>query len=1730
MEDKEPKQRIYEDLGLEGAGVSYESFSKKFDSDPEARKSVYKDLGLEQAGVDYQTFETKMFGEKKNPIGNDLPTGGKVGASEIPSIGNETAELLGYKKPIQAPSPLIKQPDIAATPPTQQTKVIGEVVDNKNKIIATKTLTNLDEKQTIQPKVGVDKTTLEDYNRTYDIYKNRDKWMSMAIQNDVLNHYVTSGGVLGDIVNVASGVISAPNYKKAEEDFKKTPAYAKLYGIKKKAENEFYAAKAKADKEVEAQSENIANQLGGWGKIVTENGNADVDKIREGVDSFLDKNGIPTDSPIAYKLRNEIKGKAEFKRIEPEIETQFDVEYKKAFGVTPEQDIQKEYGVQIEQAKTIKEAKIALEKQRAVQNEALKNEYKPEYEALGGQYKAKTEELNLAIENDPELNSFAQSLNNDVFQKYQAAVDGGQMTAEQANQEMNSPKNQDAVKAEVLKKVNEKYGKQYESAFTEYQKQINEVATRYNLAHRQQEERRVSEANQKIQAEVEKLKGQFKVSNELIERRKKAYSKAYKNVSEKQNLAKEAAGRSLNFTTQAGLSLLMGLGGGLKGYGAEFDNKTLYDIGESLESNFDIRVGESKDFSDWLDSSKLTVGTGNIIGRMVPGIALTAGAAALTKDWNLTSRLATTAVTGWAAETADMAGTIKNDVLEKTGDPAKADKAARDMWRSQTYILPLYALEGAPFIGEFYTQIGKKIAPKLFAEAAKGSRKTFGQWAKEAAAKSVGAGTAEVVTETLQEFPQNINEEAIRNGKEIGNIADQIDVYSEGASLKGLKETFVQIAPSTFLMGGTPVFVSDVYNGAKQKYYEKAVDNYVNSESISASLETSPEQYLFNVTADKGSNFAGTLLNTLYTSGKISEVEFDNLSQKMANMDAFNKLSKKAGMKEDKTSSLVGYRLYDQYLTANESFEQEKDPIAKEVLKAKANESKKNLTEYLQGSGVNVGIMTLANGQQFVFTPEELKFALQFENIRNSIKNGEIGLTITAKKGEENQSKQTIDELNEMLKEPVSVSEEIKKPVVEREEVVTPTVTLNKNTTPTEEKYGTIDRGDGKGIVDLTRAEYEAEMGKMDGLLPQSEPKRLVPIDFNKEYISEGIDSQRQFLEKEILSETEYLKERESKKGRIEKVLDRLSGVTYDDYLKKQQNRLSLLNKDPLAYFEKELADEKKWQKKHPDDANEGYMAFVGEMIDNLKNQTKLQPTAPIISETPESATMQGETVTEGTVTDGEVSEGAYNYQDKNAEPLISKSGTHKGFSFKWNNDEWRYRFENAGDIIRELTKYKDGNFDLNYIYEKVNALESFFKRNPNFSETEQDAQIIEKLKREYEKLPTNSEAQAEAKKLILNLLNGNIDEAKSQIEYFDKFRDDNAYVNLKQANTAPSPTATIEPTATEEEKGESTVPSKTDKAYQEAQGVTERISKAHPEASVLILPKGDDLLLTALYVGKEKRGKGIGSGVLESVKAEADKLGKKVVLDATNELDSETDLERLGNFYEKNGFVKVGENKFEYTPKETPQAGSVGVGGEVTFQGKRGQADSITFDGKTIKQGEEIELNDVNISQDDSMPDLRSGKYKVRMLSVDANGKTATLTLTDGNEVITTTVKDLRKSEQSLQSTPQATENEKITQEENGQPLPEGVSGVRTETEERKTSAELRAEEKEVRSTIDNAVANFYAINEATKRSEKREAAKEFRQNLEKMPTVKNVFDNIKSIFAQLEAEGIITKSKDCP
>ena len=183
--------------------------------------------------------------------------------------------------------------------------------------------------------------------------------------------------------------------------------------------------------------------------------------------------------------------------------------------------------------------------------------------------------------------------------------------------------------------------------------------------------------------------------------------------------------------------------------------------------------------------------------------------------------------------------------------------------------------------------------------------------------------------------------------------------------------------------------------------------------------------------------------------------------------------------------------------------------------------------------------------------------------------------------------------------------------------------------------------------------------------------------------------------------------------------------------------------------------------------------------------------------------------------------------------------------------------------------------------------------------------------------------------------------------------------------------------------ESKSSEPSKSDKNYQEAQEANSIVSKENPNASVLIQPKGEDLSLTAIYVGKEKRGKGIGSKVLESVKKQANKLGKKVVLDATNELDEETDLERLGNFYEKNGFKKVGENKYEYDPKAKDSSGDIINGTDIEGT-KESDITAGTNKGESsenvsVPTKEEVVQVETNKQQEDAVQKQTAGQVPVQ-------------------------------------------------------------------------------------------------------------------------------------------------------
>ena len=78
------------------------------------------------------------------------------------------------------------------------------------------------------------------------------------------------------------------------------------------------------------------------------------------------------------------------------------------------------------------------------------------------------------------------------------------------------------------------------------------------------------------------------------------------------------------------------------------------------------------------------------------------------------------------------------------------------------------------------------------------------------------------------------------------------------------------------------------------------------------------------------------------------------------------------------------------------------------------------------------------------------------------------------------------------------------------------------------------------------------------------------------------------------------------------------------------------------------------------------------------------------------------------------------------------------------------------------------------------------------------------------------------------------------------------------------------------------------------------------------------------------------------------------------------------------------------------------------SFEGNRTQANSLRLPNNVLTKGEYVQINNVNISQDTTMPDYRTGKYKVQMISVDVNGRDGIVTLSDGNEIITPKISDL--------------------------------------------------------------------------------------------------------------------------
>jgi len=143
-----------------------------------------------------------------------------------------------------------------------------------------------------------------------------------------------------------------------------------------------------------------------------------------------------------------------------------------------------------------------------------------------------------------------------------------------------------------------------------------------------------------------------------------------------------------------------------------------------------------------------------------------------------------------------------------------------------------------------------------------------------------------------------------------------------------------------------------------------------------------------------------------------------------------------------------------------------------------------------------------------------------------------------------------------------------------------------------------------------------------------------------------------------------------------------------------------------------------------------------------------------------------------------------YGIQDAGVERLVH-SQYWKGEGANY----WRYKFENAGDILRELGKYKNTFLDPGYIYEKVNKIESFILQVKDKNRLHPDDQydtvyaenseIIKKMIDGYSKIPIMSTAQEHAKNLTIELLNNNLIVVVREIAYFNQFRGDRKWLMI---------------------------------------------------------------------------------------------------------------------------------------------------------------------------------------------------------------------------------------------------------------------------------------------------------------------------------------------------------------
>jgi hypothetical protein len=582
------------------------------------------------------------------------------------------------------------------------------------------------------------------------------------------------------------------------------------------------------------------------------------------------------------------------------------------------------------------------------------------------------------------------------------------------------------------------YQKELQSVREVYEGQVNDVVSQNmrdvaavnNKANRRFNRQR-DEILQAYKTEyTDKAKG---INPILQERYQKAYNKALDKAMEVENVKKESRAMIRGKLTTGSFMGGIGVSGIISGASGQMSSilrsmgmKEKAEFFEQAAVNFDIGDTEIKGWKDILDPLKLVKSTSFTVGGMAPMLVASAGVGAVTGGVGGGAMLQTLAAgtAGFGVETMSITQDAYDQKFKETGSVAKAEEAANKSFNGQVMLMPMYALGMAPFFGN----IGGKLAK-------------IGM--NNAPARFIAGGVMETVSELGQEYPQQLFEQAIADDKELSAAFDY-------ASVEGFKSTVLNVAPTTFLLGG---------GGAATQKGETSKEDMAKALAMKVNIgeltETAMEQNMLAMTVNAGEKFSKAFVATQLMEGNITEEQAERATSAIESSVATIEKGKEYNL--DNKNNYILATLDLKLKAAKAKAESESDPMMKGIAENKVKKIEKQAQQLMETGNVDVALVTYPDGSFDILTHDEARLAMSKDEFMESFSSGDLKVEAMG----EGQAK-----LMSELQEKSKAMEPEAAPVEEK-----PTPRVFK--TPTDEKYAVVNEGKGEGDRVLTRQEYE---------------------------------------------------------------------------------------------------------------------------------------------------------------------------------------------------------------------------------------------------------------------------------------------------------------------------------------------------------------------------------------------------------------------------------------------------------------------------------------------------------------------------------------------------------------------------------------------------------------------------------------------------------------------------------